>query len=388
MDRESHSFSLDLSFDVIFTRSLFDAGNDVLACVFEGAPANCLVFIDEGVARAWPRLCAGIEGWASAHPETLRILAIETVSGGEQIKNDFAIVDHVGALASRHGLCRHSYVMVIGGGAVLDAVGFAAALIHRGIRLIRVPTTVLAQQDSGVGVKNGVNRFGSKNFYGTFVPPRAVINDFEFTRTLSDRIFISGVSEAFKVGTIRDAAFLEYLIGNTAAIRARDDAVCEYMIRRCAELHVQHIMSGGDPFETGTSRPLDFGHWSAHKLEVLTGFELLHGEAVAIGMGIDLHVASYLGFIRIQDAERVCRAMHAVGLPLTHKFLSDRFLQVLEGLDEFREHLGGELTLAMPRPLGHQKDIHDVDPDLIRRAAEALSAFSNDALASADAAAS
>src|SRR5690606_29036842 len=131
---------------------------------------------------------------------------------------------------------RHSYVIAIGGGAVLDAVGLAAATAHRGIRHIRIPTTVLSQNDSGVGVKNGVNLFDSKNFFGTFVPPFAVLNDYDFIESLPEREKRSGIAEAVKVALIRDRVFFEWLEASVGE-RARFDAqAMAYMIQRCAEL--------------------------------------------------------------------------------------------------------------------------------------------------------
>src|SRR5262249_48180532 len=153
---------------------------------------------------------------------------------------------------------------------VLDAVGLVAATSHRGIRLIRVPTTVLAQNDSGVGVKNAVNLKGSKNFIGTFAPPFAVLNDLALIGNLPAREKIAGMAEAVKVALIRDAAFFQWLEQNIDALSLFERPAMAYMIRRCAEIHMRQIAEGGDPFESGSARPLDFGHWSAHKLESLT----------------------------------------------------------------------------------------------------------------------
>ena len=165
---------------------------------------------------------------------------------------------------------RHSYVLALGGGALLDVAGYAAAVAHRGVRVIRLPTTVLAQNDAGVGVKNGLNAYGKKNFLGTFAPPWAVIDDELFLTTLSARDWRAGTSEAVKVALLRDAAFFAELERLAPAVAERDLGAMRALIRRCAELHLAHIAGGGDPFEMGCARPLDFGHWSAHKLERLS----------------------------------------------------------------------------------------------------------------------
>ena len=150
------------------------------------------------------------------------------------------------------------------------------------------PTTTLSQADSGVGVKNGLNAFGQKNFIGTFTPPFAVINDFNLLATLAPRDKRSGYVEAVKVACIRDANFFDELERDAGQLAAFEPAAMKQLIRRCAELHLDHIATSGDPFEAGSARPLDFGHWAAHKLEQLSDFHICHGEAVAIGIALDV----------------------------------------------------------------------------------------------------
>src|SRR6185312_16684743 len=149
------------------------------------------------------------------------------------------------------------------------------------------PTTVLAQNDAGIGVKNGINAFGAKNMLGTFAAPFAVINDGRFLATLGERDRIAGMAEAVKVALVRDAKFFAWLRAAAPRLAAFDRDAVAQSIRRCAELHLAHIATGGDPFELGNARPLDFGHWAAHKLEVMTDHALRHGEAVALGMALD-----------------------------------------------------------------------------------------------------
>ncbi len=164
-----------------------------------------------------------ITEWCQKHSENVELaIPVEVVPGGEKIKNNLGVLDVVGRLSVQLGLDRQSYVVIVGGGAVLDAVGFAAATVHRGLRQIRIPTTVLSQGDSGVGVKNGVNRFGIKNYYGAFAPPWAVMIDTDFLKTLEQRDWISGIAEAFKVGIIKDRAFLDYLEEKEEKIASRD----------------------------------------------------------------------------------------------------------------------------------------------------------------------
>jgi 3-dehydroquinate synthase len=279
-------------------------------------------------------------------------------------------------LIHRHHIDRHNHVVVVGGGALLDMVGLAAATAHRGVRLIRIPTTTLAQDDSGVGVKNGVNAFGKKNFVGTFAPPTAVINDFDLLASLPERDKRAGYVEAVKVACIRDADFFRRLEGDAAALAAFEPEAMKHLIRRSAELHLNHIATGGDPFEMGSARPLDFGHWAAHKLEQMTGYRLRHGEAVAIGIALDVFYAVRRGLLDRVEAERILRLLEQLGFTLFDPELravgSSGSLAVLEGLEEFREHLGGELTITLLEGIGRGIEVHEMDLAEVRRALDDL----------------
>lgn len=356
-------------YPVAFTRGVFETGNPLLEQVVrrlgEKRRHRVLALIDSGVAKARPSLAAEIQTYAAARAEHIELVQPpRVVSGGEDIKNDLmGLAGLINTMVERK-LCRHSYVLVVGGGAALDAIGFAAALVHRGLRLIRVPTTVLAQCDSGVGVKNAINLNGIKNLVGTFAPPFAVLNDLDFLRTLPERGWTDGIAEAFKVAAIKDRVFFDWLKANAPALRARDEAAMEYLVRRCAELHLEHIRSHGDPFEFGTARPLDYGHWSAHRLEAMSNYKISHGHAVAIGLVIDAAYAVSHGWLTETDFDALYQGLADCGFTLWHELLERErggSLDVLRGIDEFREHLGGELCLTMPRGLGASFEIHEVD---------------------------
>jgi 3-dehydroquinate synthase len=371
------AFSVPYAFDVQFTRDVFAPDNDALVKAMKpnkgGRPARALVYIDEGTTRQSPKLIQAIHLWFAAHEaDGVQLAAApEIVTGGETLKAEITILDKVGRACFDNGICRHSYIIIIGGGAVLDAVGFAASIVHRGIRQIRFPTTVLAQCDAGLGVKNGVNRFGSKNFYGTFTPPSSIINDARFLESLDDRSWRAGIAEAVKVAIIKDADFLKSLGQRAEQLRSRDLSAMEWLIERCALLHLDHITKAGDPFEQGSSRPLDFGHWSAHRMETLSNHRLLHGEAVAIGVAIDSLYAVGLGRISEADGHFILSILHTCGFRLWDEVLDLRdatgHRAVLIGLTQFREHLGGELTLAMPEGLGKRSDIHDFEESLFEQ---------------------
>lgn len=368
--------SVPFEYPVVFTRGVFTPQNPALVEMLrrKGEPRRhrVMVVIDSGVSKARPALVGEIASYADAHAADLELVqAPRIVPGGESVKNDLmGLAGLINAMVERR-LCRHSYVVVVGGGAVLDAVGFAAALVHRGLRLIRMPTTVLAQCDSGVGVKNAINLNGVKNLVGTFAPPFAVINDFDFLRTLPDRGWIDGIAEAFKVAMIKDRAFFLWLVENAVRLRARDEAAMEHLVRRCAELHLEHIRSHGDPFEFGSAKPLDFGHWSAHRLEAMSNYRVSHGQAVAIGLALDAAYAVSMGWLGLDEFDLLYKGLVESGFELWHELLERQRngeLDILHGLREFREHLGGELSLTMPRGIGAAQEIHEMDHNQIAEA--------------------
>jgi 3-dehydroquinate synthase len=256
-------------------------------------------------------------------------------------------------------------VIALGGGALLDMVGLAAATAHRGCRHVRLPTTTLSQADSGVGVKNGINAFGKKNFVGTFAPPFAVINDFDLLRSLAPRDKRAGYVEAVKVALIRDQPFFETIERNADALAQFDPESMRRLIRQCAELHLRHIATSGDPFELGSARPLDFGHWAAHKLEQLSEYRIRHGEAVAIGVALDTIYSRRLGWLDPASANRVLDLLERLGFDLFTTELSltepDGRLIITNGLDEFREHLGGRLTITLLSSIGQGFETHEMD---------------------------
>jgi len=296
------------------------------------------------------------------------------VPGGEALKNDIHVLEQMLKALHAADLDRRSYVVVIGGGAVLDTVGFAAAIAHRGLRLVRLPTTTLAQADSGIGVKNSVNLFQKKNWLGTFAVPWGVINDASLLRTLSDRDYRCGFAEAVKVSLLKSPELFAQLERAAEAIGARDATVADVIIRRSAELHMDHIARGGDPFEANEARPLDFGHWSAHRLEALSNFELRHGEAVAIGVAIDTVYSALVHGLPGDDAHRVLACLRRLGFQLVHPALDD-VEAVFQGLEEFRQHLGGRLTLTMISQIGQPLEVHAVDRQQMEAAVAQVTRF-------------
>jgi 3-dehydroquinate synthase len=363
-------FTVAYEYPVHFTERLFEPANPLLADVVARLEPErrhrCLVFIDQGLLDARSELPDEIAAYARYHPARLALIAPPlAVPGSERIKNELFWIGQMQRQVFEHGIDRHAYVIAIGGGAVLDAVGLVAATSHRGLRLIRVPTTVLAQNDSGVGVKNGVNLHGVKNFCGTFAPPFAVLNDIDLLTPLGERDKVAGMAEAVKVALIRDGDFFAWLERTSDDLATFRRPALVTMIQRCAELHMHQIAKGGDPFETGSARPLDFGHWSAHKLESLSKHHVRHGEAVAIGLALDARYSVLAGLLAEGQEERICTLLEHLGFRLWHPALEakrpDGSLTILEGLREFREHLGGELTVTLLDGIGRGIEVHEID---------------------------
>jgi 3-dehydroquinate synthase len=354
---------------VFFTQKVFAPANPLLRDLLVSESGTrvhgVLVVLDESLAQVRPGLVPEIEAYFTAAPGRLKLVCPPMIiEGGERTKNSYFHVSEIHSHIDRYHIDRHSYVIGIGGGALLDMVGLATSTAHRGVRHVRIPTTTLSQADSGVGVKNGINAFGKKNFIGTFTPPYAVVNDYEMLESLSDRDKRAGYVEAVKVALIRNREFFESIEQDARQLSTFEPKAMQRLIHRCADLHLNHIASSGDPFEFGSARPLDFGHWSAHKLEQLSEYKIRHGEAVAIGIALDVIYSRKMGFLDATSAERVLKLLEALGFELYANELlhvdSDNSLILLNGLEEFREHLGGELAITLLRDLGQGFEVHEM----------------------------
>lgn len=367
------SFQVSYNYKLYFTEHLFHVENPlfsgILASYQPGEATKVLFVIDAGVSQNHPELLDKITSYCTNYKKIIQFQGSMVVPGGEQCKNGPDQIDAVLKAIEEKRICRHSFVVAIGGGAVIDMVGYAAAIAHRGVKLIRIPTTVLSQNDSAVGVKNSVNAFHKKNFLGTFAPPYAIINDWCFLRTLSQRDWVAGIAEAVKVALIKDSVFYHFLDTNAKQLKDREIEPMQLLIHRCAQLHMDHIAGGGDPFESGSSRPLDFGHWAAHKLEYMTNYGLRHGEAVAIGMAIDVTYAYLVGFIGEETQVGILGLLNRLGLQLDVPLHTEAQIdELIKGIEEFREHLGGKLTITLISGIGYKLDVHTIDETLMRQA--------------------
>lgn len=377
-DCYQQKISVPFEYPVHFVEGVFEPENELLLDVLkpQDRPARVLVCLDQGLADAQPGLQGRIVAWFAAHENT-DLLTCLLQPGGEKGKAAKEPAEAlIAALAEVH-LDRQSYVLAIGGGAMLDMVGWAVSMVHRGLRIIRMPSTTLAQDDAGIGVKNGIDAFGQKNFLGTFAPPWAVINDFSLLHTLDEEQWLSGIAEAIKVALIRDADFFDWICVNTKALRARDAAAMQYLIKRCAWLHLEHIRTSGDPFEFGAARPLDFGHWAAHRIENLSGYNVGHGFAVAAGVALDALIALERRLLPGDSAARILVVLENAGLPCWFDEMAwvdaDGELELWVGLEQFREHLGGKLCITLPQGLGKGLEVHELKRTEVRAAVNMLS---------------
>jgi 3-dehydroquinate synthase len=332
-----------------------------------------VAFIDSGVSAAWPGLAERLHAVVKQAAPHLTLRAVDTMPGGEPCKDGLHHAERVARACFDHGVSRRGCVIAIGGGAVLDAAGFGASMAHRGVPLVRVPTTTLAQDDSAMGVKSGVNAFNQKNALGAFGAPHAVICCERLLTTLPPEHWLGGLSEAVKIALLKDPDMLAQLERTAPAIRARDMAAAQPMIRRSAELHREHILRGGDPFEQGSARPLDHGHWAAHRLEAMSAWQVPHGQAVAIGIALDACIASELGLLTPALRDRILHLLRALGLPITHPMLLP-VERLLDGLEQFRQHLGGRLAIPLITEPGAHREVQALPPSAVKAAAGLLMA--------------
>ena len=381
MKEINQSFKVQFDYKVLFTEKLFYIKNNCFINFFNqfDKVARIYFVIDDGVLHSHPDLINEIRQYFNSYEDKLELLGDPLIiSGGEAAKNTQTYLEQILKATNELKIDRHSYIAAIGGGAVLDMVGFAAAIAHRGIRHIRIPTTVLSQNDSGIGVKNGVNSYNKKNYLGSFAPPKVVFNDAHFLTTLDDRDWRSGISEAIKVALIKDKDFFRSIQKNAVKLANRDKSSMGDLIYRCAQMHMDHIASG-DPFEMGSSRPLDFGHWAAHKMEQLSNYEIRHGEAVAIGISLDVTYSYLQGRISDNDCQEVIDLFKTLGFKLYHPVItetnSDGELKIIKGLKEFQEHLGGELTIMLLDNIGKGVEVHEMDDKLILESVKRLEAL-------------
>lgn len=374
------TFDIKYNYNIFFTKNIFDLNNKILINELNKdnlSEKKILILIDKNIIKLNKNLIKNIINYFNLHTSLIKLVCKPiTLTGGERIKNHYVLVQYFYKLIEKHKICRQSYLIAIGGGTIQDLAGYIASTAHRGVRLIRIPTTVLSQDDSGVGVKNGINFINKKNFIGCFSTPYSVINDYSFLSSLNFKQIMEGVSEAVKVALIKDKDFFKYIEDNSKNIIRPN--ILETLIYKCAKLHAEHISKYGDPFEKTSSRPLDFGHWIAHKLEAISKYKISHGESVGIGIILDATYSYLIKLLKKNTWKRIIICM----INLRIKFFSNLILKkektyaIFDGLEEFREHLGGKLTITLLKDIGTKIDVHHINKKIYTRAIKIIERLS------------
>jgi len=280
---------------------------------------------------------------------------------GESHKNAATLLDLMTRLLELRA-DRATTLIALGGGVIGDITGFAAAIYQRGLAFVQVPTTLLAQVDSSVGGKTGINHPLGKNMIGAFWQPRVVLIDTDCLSTLPARELRAGMAEVIKHGAIRDATFFEWLEASMPALLAKDaDALTHAIHRSCA---IKSAVVAADERETGERALLNFGHTFGHAIESATGYGTwLHGEAVAAGMILAARLSARLGRIRAQDAARLEAILARFGLPVSPPAIGmDRWLEFM-GRDKKNE--AGRITLVLLDALGRASVVKDAPPQAL-----------------------
>jgi 3-dehydroquinate synthase len=288
---------------------------------------------------------------------------IIVVPSGEQTKC-VAQAEHIWSKLLELRTDRQTLIVAIGGGVVGDLAGFAAATYARGISYVQVPTTLLAQVDSSVGGKVGINLPHAKNMVGAFWQPAVVLIDTQALHTLPPREYCSGLAEVVKYGVILDADFFARLERDAPALMQRQDRVLQEVIARCCRLKAD-VVEADEREETGHRAVLNYGHTFAHALEAVAGYgQLLHGEAVSIGMMCAARVAQRLGRIDADFVQRQLALLTAFNLPVAlPKLDPDRLLAAMLH-DKKSKH--GQLQFVLPTRLGHVELASNVDVTEVR----------------------
>lgn len=347
------------AYDIRIGTGLLDRAGELLAPLL--GRASVAVVTDENVARLhWPTFQLalrkqGIESEALVLP------------AGEGIKDWVHLAQTVEWLLNQK-VERRDLVVALGGGVVGDLVGFAAAVLRRGVRFVQVPTTLLAQVDSSVGGKTGINTAQGKNLVGAFHQPALVIADTAVLGTLPRRDFLSGYGEIVKYGLLGDPGFFEWVESNGSAILSRQASALDRIVRRSCEMKAEIVMR--DETEEGDRALLNLGHTFAHALEAATAYSdrLLHGEAVAVGLGLAFDLSARLGLCSQEDPSRVRAHLRAMGMKVGLRDIPGE-LPGPEGLltlmAQDKKAIDGKLRFVLARGIGQAFVAEDVPTEKV-----------------------
>ncbi|NBW95730.1 MAG: 3-dehydroquinate synthase [Planctomycetia bacterium] len=349
----------DRSYDITVGRGAIATLGANLAAA---AARRSVVIADVAVAAT--HAAAAVAGLEAAGVDTARI----SVPAGESSKSPAEATRLWGELA-RLSVDRHTHVVAVGGGVVGDLAGFVAATFARGLPLWQVPTTLVAQVDSAIGGKTGINLEAGKNLVGAFWQPCGVVADIDTLATLPDREFTSGLAEVVKYGVILDADFFAWLETHAGGVRDRATEAVQHVVERSAALKA-HVVERDERETSGLRAILNYGHTFAHAFETAAGYgTLLHGEAVAIGMTAAARLAESLGRVGPDFVARQDALLRALGLPVTAADLAwtppaaDDLLAIM-GRD--KKTVDGQLRFVLPSQIGHVELVDGIDATLVR----------------------
>ena len=320
---------------------------------------RCAVVSDDRVARLYAKPVLAALRSAGFEPQLICVPSGET---SKSLKMVQAACDQLAA----HRLERQSFIVALGGGVVGDLAGFLAAIYLRGIPFVQVPTTLLAQVDSSVGGKVGVNLKAGKNLAGAFHQPRFVLCDLRTLNTLPLRQFRAGLAEVIKYGIVCDAPLFARLERDLPRLLRRDPGILAQVVARCCELKAQIVRQ--DETETGLRAILNFGHTIGHAIENISGYgKYLHGEAISIGQVAAAKLSAELAGLPAADAARIEKLFLRAGLPVAIQLAAPAQARLLAAMQLDKKVSAGEIKFVLARRIGRVESGHKVPPALIQK---------------------
>jgi 3-dehydroquinate synthetase len=341
-----------IAYEVAIVGDLLDpATPDLAAAWLDGPPGRRLVVADRAV---WELYGERLRAYVRAHGAACEVIALDPGEGAKRIDQVLAVV---AACDSAGVLRRQTPILVFGGGVALDVAGLAASLYRRGVPWVRVPTTLVAMIDAGVGVKTGVNHLGRKSLIGSYHPPAAVLVDPGFMATL-DRVEISaGLAEAIKIALVRDAGLFELIAGSVAAIAGPGRSpVDRELVSRSIAAMLDELSD--NLWEERLERLADFGHTFSPGIEMAALPRLSHGAAVALDIALSCALASGRGLLADRDGERIRRVLRGAGLPVCDEVISVELL--VAALEAAARHRDGLQRVPLLTGIGSAVFVNDV----------------------------
>lgn len=328
-------------------------------CALLKVGQRCAVVTDEIVAKKYRR--PAIESLHGAGFQPI-VITLKAGEKSKSLKNVQACYNQLAA----HRIERNSLIIALGGGVVGDLAGFAAATYLRGINFVQVPTTLLAQVDSSVGGKVGVNLSAGKNLVGAFHQPRLVLCDLDTLRTVPKREYRAGLAEVIKYGIIRDARLFTRLEGNLSKLLKKDSVTLASVIARCCAIKAEIV--GQDEKESGLRAILNFGHTIGHALEAISRYgKYLHGEAISIGQVAAANISQIKGNLSEKETARIVTLFERAGLPTSVKLSTTQTQRLLDAMKLDKKVNDGKIQFVLAQRIGNVKTEQSVSSALIKK---------------------